>query len=302
MDEQGMIARRSLEAGQSCVIHIFDARSHEVVEIYRTRQLALEAPNWHRDGRLFLNGDGHLWQFDLASLQLDRIDCPGLPFLNNDHVLAPDGEMIFVSACDWHIHRINLADATHVQVSTHDTERPLRHFLHGISRNGAELAFVGIEPQGDDTWGCANIFTMPVKGGAARQLTFGNKPADGCEYSPDGQWIYFNSEAFSDIPGHAQIVRIAHAGGTAEQLTFDERVNWFPHLSPCGTLACYLSYPPGTVGHPANVPVQVRLVAMENWTGDKAVFSCIGGQGTMNVNGWSPDGHAFAFISYPFDD
>lgn len=41
--------------------------------------------------------------------------------------------------------------------------------------------------------------------------------------------------------GHAQIARVFPAGGDPVQLTFNERVNWFPHLSPDGGYATYLS-------------------------------------------------------------
>jgi TolB protein len=36
-------------------------------------------------------------------------------------------------------------------------------------------------------------------------------------------------------------------GSNVEQLTFDDDVNWFPHLSPDGEHAVYLAFPPGTV-------------------------------------------------------
>ena len=43
-------------------------------------------------------------------------------------------------------------------------------------------------------------------------------------------------------------------------LRFDERVNWFPHISPDGEWIVYLSYPPGTVGHPPDKDVILRLM------------------------------------------
>ena len=56
----------------------------------------------------------------------------------------------------------------------------------------------------------------------------------GPEYSPDGEWIYFSSERAAKVPGHAQCFRMRPDGTGIEQLTFDERVNWFPHVSPDG--------------------------------------------------------------------
>src|SRR5439155_25294388 len=43
-----------------------------------------------------------------------------------------------------------------------------------------------------------------------------------------------------------------------EQLTHDERVNWFPHVSPNGKWIVYVSYPAGTVKHPPDKDVILR--------------------------------------------
>lgn len=90
--------------------------------------------------------------------------------------------------------------------------------------------------------------------GVPQRVGTGFSPADGPEFSPDGTHLYFNSEVASDIPGHAQLFRVALADDEVEQLTDDERVNWFQHVSPNGRLVSYLSYPSGTQGHPAVFP------------------------------------------------
>lgn len=303
--DRSRIQHRQLLDGQSCVVHTIDTSSGQVAEVHRTTDVLLEAPNWVTPGELILNGDGVLWRLDVTSGALVQLDFPRLPDLNNDHVLAPgDTDVMYVSGFDWHVHRLSLATAEHHQVTQDDPSRPMRHFLHGVSPDGSELAYVGVEPGADGPWGAANIFTIPVAGGASRQLTFGDRRADGPEYSPDGEWIYFNTEAFTTTPGHAQIARMRPDGSKVEQRTFDERVNWFPHLaptSPSGDRACYLSYPPGTIGHPENRPVELRYVTDGDWAGASVVARINGGQGTINVNSWHPDGRAFAFVSYPTD-
>ena len=87
------------------------------------------------------------------------------------------------------------------------------------------------------------------------------------------------------------------AGETIEQLTDDERVNWFPHPAPDGSAIAYVSFPPGTVGHPADVEdVRVRLLE----DGEiREIATVFGGQGTMNVPSWSPDSRFFAYVAYP---
>ncbi|MDH6268838.1 TolB protein [Rhizobium sp. SG_E_25_P2] len=292
---------RQLLTGQNCVVHIYDADAGVVTEVLRTRDRLLEAPNWPWPDRLLLNGDGLLWTLDLGSGALQHFDIDGLPFVNNDHVPAPDGKTLYVSCYDWRIHGVSIETRDHWLVSRDEPSSPLRHFLHGVSPNGKELAFVGVESSPVSPWGAANIYTMDIGGGRLRQWTHGDRPADGCEYSPDGGWIYFNTEALSKEKGHAQIARLERDSGAIEQLTFDSRVNWFPHLAPTGDLACYLSYPEGTMGHPENCPVDLCLVRSGEWAAAETVARLFGGQGTINVNSWSPDGRRFAYVSYPMD-
>jgi Tol biopolymer transport system component len=83
-----------------------------------------------------------------------------------------------------------------------------------------------------------------------------------------------------------------------QQLTFDERVNWFPHPSPDGSLVAFVSFPPGTLGHPADRDVIVRMMDPDGRNVvDVDRFN--GGQGTINVASWSPDSQAFAYVRYP---
>jgi Tol biopolymer transport system component len=121
---------------------------------------------------------------------------------------------------------------------------------------------------------------------------------DGPEYSPDGQWIYYNSEEAASVPGHAQLFRMRPDGTGQEQLTFDDRVNWFPHLSPDGTRLVFISYEPGTLSHPADVPVTLRVMPASGGT-PETVATLFGGQGTLNTNSWATDSQRFAFIAYP---
>ena len=83
-----------------------------------------------------------------------------------------------------------------------------------------------------------------------------------------------------------------------ERLTFDERVNWLPHLSPNGEWCDYISYEEGTITHPADLPVELRLIPA-NGGEPRTVATLFGGQGTLNTNGWAPDSRRFAFVAYP---
>jgi Tol biopolymer transport system component len=90
-------------------------------------------------------------------------------------------------------------------------------------------------------------------------------------------------------------------GGRLEQLVVSETVDWFPHLSPNGEFATYVSFPIGTRGHPADLDVEVRLVRTTDWSTPIARYPLFGGQGTINVNSWSPDSRRFAFVAYPIN-
>ena len=71
-----------------------------------------------------------------------------------------------------------------------------------------------------------------------------------------------------------------------------------PNPSPDGSQLVYLSYPSGTVSHPADLPVALWLLEVQGGR-PRTLVRLFGGQGTMNVNSWSPDGTRFAFVAYP---
>jgi Tol biopolymer transport system component len=129
-------------------------------------------------------------------------------------------------------------------------------------------------------------------------LTDGSCPVDGPEYSADGAWIYFNSEAAATQAGHAQVFRMRPDGAGVEQLTHDARVNWFPHAAPDGTIFAYISFPTGTFGHPADKDVIIRTMAPDG-SDQRDIDRFNGGQGTINVTSWSPDSQRFAYVRYP---
>ncbi|MBC9248220.1 biopolymer transporter Tol [Paracoccus sp. 11-3] len=294
---------RTLASGQRCQIWVHDTKTGDSFLILETRGLLLEAPNWTLDGQaLIVNGDGGLWRLDLADPGLRSIALTGLPAINNDHVLDPDGQHIYVSTYDdWQIYRAPLAGGRARRVTGKDGPDGLLHFLHGVSPDGRQLAFVGV--QADLTAGrlrmtSAEICTIGWDGQGFRQITRAGVPADGPEYSPNAEWIYFNTEVFS---GHAQIARMRPDGAGLTRLTYSETVDWFPHLSPDGRMAVYLAYPNGTNGHPENLWVDLMLVHDEDWSNPAHAVRLFGGQGTINVNSWAPDSRRFSYVAYPTD-
>jgi TolB protein len=287
---------RTLGPNQRAEIWIVDVADTSARLLYTSESVLLEAPNWAPDGKgLLLNGDGLLWRLDLDAT-LTQMVMEGLPPINNDHVIDAPAGLVYLSANDGHIYRAPIG----VGAAQRVTDDPTRyHFLHGVSPDGQTLAFVEI-PVGDFT-GRGRLALISSHGGHVSYPSAGTKHLDGPEYSPDGDWLYFNTEEFTDEPGHAQLARIPSDGGPMERLVSSDAVDWFPHMSPDGTLATYLRFPSGTLGHPPDVDVEVRLVATHDWHKVLARFPLFGGQGTLNVNSWSPDSRHFAFVAYPID-
>jgi hypothetical protein len=60
----------------------------------------------------------------------------------------------------------------------------------------------------------------------------------------------------------------------------------------------YISFPPGTLGHPENKPVQI-VVADPLGQAEQDRFDLFGGQGSLNVNSWAPASDRFAYVDYP---
>lgn len=289
---------RSLSAGQRAELTVIDLAGQ--TRVILTADEVIEAPNWSADGQfLVFNAGGRLFRIGASGGRPEQIDTGPLGDINNDHVLSPDGTTVYVSSDDGHIYAVPFAGGLLRRVSNkHKT--PFHYYLHGISPDGMTLTYVAIE-QRDDGDRQVNVFTIPAAGGPDTRLTELSMPNDGPEYSPDGRWIYFNSELAASRPGHAQIFRMnADDGSGLEQLTFDSLVNWFPHLSPDGKHVAVLSYPQGTIGHPADKDVLLRLMSPEGGP-LRVLASFFGGQGTINVNSWSPDSQKLAYVAYPMD-
>lgn len=256
--------------------------------IFQTEML-IEAPNWSPCGTyLLVNGDGGLFRVPLDKPALQAVDLGGLGELNNDHGISPDGQTYAVSS-----HQggqgsaIWLVDAQGGVPSPVSPASP--SWWHGWSPDGKTLAYVAA--RGGSR--VIDVYTQPADGGPETRLTHAEGHHDGPDYSPDGTLIYYNC----DRDGHAQIW-VMQADGSGQRKVFaDEYVNWFPHPSPCGRHVIYLAYPPGTTGHPRDLPI--AICRMDPDGGNRQRLTAFnGGQGTMNVPNWAPDGSAFAYVRY----
>jgi TolB protein len=289
-----------------------------------------EAPNWTRDGTaLIFNRNGHLYRLSLVAHDLDAHDLNGHDLnghdlnghdltkgesagvepsvidtgfanrCNNDHGISPDQASLAISDQSQEDNKSIVYIVPIVGGTPRRITQKSPSYWHGWSPDGKTLAFVGQRHvDNEDNF---DIYAIPVTGGEEKRLTTAKGLDDGPEYSPDGKYIYFNSER----TGHMQIWRMRADGSGQEQVFSDDWNNWFPHISPDGRWMVFLSYEPGVTGHPPNQNVMLRIMSLSEKEADKkpenkitVLARLFGGQGTINVPSWSPDSKEVAFVSY----
>lgn len=281
------------------LITIYDFRTKKTRTVHEMDGV-MEAPNWSRDGKfLLVNTGGDLFKLPVAGGKLEKIELDGPGYrCNNDHDLSRDGKRLAFSASSptSRQSQVYVADADGKNVKLLTPAAP--SYFHGWSPDGKWLAFVG------QRGGKYELFRVPVEGGPEERLTSKGAYDDGPEYSPDGHWIYFNSNR----SGGWDLWRIPALGGgpedrAAERITNDEGEDWFPHFSPNGKHLIFLTFPKGTEGHNGKMPGMMLRYLPPPGTkirikNPKTLLTFFGGQGTINVNSWSPDSKQFAFVIY----
>jgi TolB protein len=251
-----------------------------------------EAPNWLKDDTLVFNGGGHLLRIPSdGSAKPAQLNSGSAARINNDHVPTPDGSMVGISDQTQpggsRIYLMPLAGGLPRQITQNAPS-----YLHGISPDGQILLYCAQRN------GNFDVYSIPVTGGEETRLTTSPGLDDGPEYSPDGKHIYFNSTR----SGSMQIWRMQPDGSEQQQVTPDDGYNnWFAHPSPDGARMAFVTFDRDVPAdqHPPDKEVILRLMTLAN-NRITVLTKLFGGQGTMNVNSWSPDGRRLAFVSYQY--
>jgi Tol biopolymer transport system component len=292
------------------MITIYDLRTKATKVIY-TADTTWEAPNWTHDGKYLLaNSAGALWKLPVdapAPVTPEKLDLDASYRCNNDHGFSFDGKMLAFSA------NTPTARTSQVFLATADGKDPKlmtqtgTNYFHGFSPDGKWLSFIGQRPVDGVTK--TEIYRVSADGATEEKLTSTGGYDDGTDYSPDGKWIYFNSNRLGTTNDGWDIWRMPPDGAgpkdaKAERVTHDALEDWFPHVSPDGKWIVFLSFPHGTENHNDKMDVEMRMIpapgAKANPEGAQiqTLLKFYGGQGTINVNSWSPDSTRFAFVVY----
>ncbi len=259
-------------------------------KVLYTDSTSIQAPNWTTDGRaLIYNKNGLLYRYDLSTNAITQIPTGFATRNNNDHVLSFDGRHLGISHHSEEdkgvsmVYTMPVSGGTPKKITTVGPS-----YLHGWSPDAKWLIYTGGRNDEYD------IYKISAKGGKEIKLTNSKGLDDGSEYSPDGKYIYFNSVR----SGSMQLWRMKPDGSNPEQLTNDAFNNWFPHVSPDGQWMVFLSYGQDVApsDHPFYKRVQLRLMPA-NGGPVRTLAYLYGGQGTINVPSWSPDGKQVAFVS-----
>jgi len=252
---------------------------------------SIEAPNWTQDNEaLIYNSEGLIYRYDLATHKTDVLPTDFANRNNNDHTLSFDGAMLGISSSSGEseygslIYTVPLAGGTPKRITPKGPS-----YLHGWSPDGKWLTYTGGRNEVYDIYKIAS-------NGSGAEIKLTDQPTldDGSEYSPDGNYIYFNSAR----TGSMELWRMQPDGSQQEQLTDDNLQNWFPHISPDGKWIVFLSYLPeiDAESHPFYKQVYLRRIPISGGR-IKVIAYLFGGQGTINVPSWSPDSKHIAFIS-----
>lgn len=290
-------AGAQVPAGKKVIssLYIYDLTSGKSTLVLEEER-HFEAPNWSRDGKyLLINSNGLLEKISPKGEKLGVLPTGKVNKANNDHGFSFDGTTLYISSAKPEI-KEHTSFIYKVAATGGEPEliTPLStSYWHGVSPDNRKIVYCAARN------GNYDVYQMDVNGGEEIRLTKEEGLDDGPEYSPDGNYIYFNSYR----TGRMQIWRMLADGSHPEQMTFDNYSNWFAHISPNNQVATIITYlEDQQQAHPFGRQVKLRLLDLKNKSIRDLTDAFYGGQGTINVPSWNPEGTRFAYVRYDLKD
>lgn len=271
-------------------LEILDVVTGERKVIYETAA-PIEAPNWTSDGdTIIYNSAGRVYKLYLPTKKVSLFSTGFEVKNNNDHIISYKSKLLGITHMEkaiddnWHVYKLPINGGEPVQLTFKSPS-----YLHGWSPDGRYILYTSKRNNQFEIYRGNSDGT-----GEELQLTNNDSMDDGSEYTPDGKYIYFNSSR----SGAMRLWRMDADGKNPKQITHDNFNDWFPHISPDGKHILFLSYLPDVEPdlHPYYKAVYLRMLPIVGGE-PKVVAYLYGGQGTINVPSWSPDGRYVAFVS-----
>jgi hypothetical protein len=170
-------------------ISVFDGKRKVIWE----KAGRFEAPNWMPDGKkLLFNMDGLLYTIPVSGGEIIQLNTGTVNKCNNDHGISFNGKLVAISSQKPGATQGGSAvfilpiTGGEPELITENTPS----YWHGWAPNNKEVVYVAMRG-GKKVY---NIYRNSIKGGKEVALTDikDGEHVDGCEYSPDGKYIYYN--------------------------------------------------------------------------------------------------------------
>ncbi|MGA7316235.1 MAG: hypothetical protein WBX22_19950, partial [Silvibacterium sp.] len=187
-------AAGAAEAPQRSRIYVYDLRTHSSKLVF-TADGIWEAPNWSPDGKYLISNSGGLiytlaFKVDGTVQTPEKLNVPHDYECNNDKAISPDGtKLAFSASRGGDGSEVYLADPDGSNIRQITNVSP--SYFHGWSPDNKTLAYVAQRRAGGHQY---DIYVQPAAGGNETRLTSNPHHDDGPDYSPDGKWIYINSD------------------------------------------------------------------------------------------------------------
>src|SRR3989449_199397 len=201
--------------------------------------------------------------------------------LNVSPAWTPDGRRIlFVSDRDGarDVYAVRLSNSGTPAGKPSRLTTGLNAHSISLSADGTRLAY-SVYTSHANVWAIPIPTDGPVSVDRATQVTTGNQTVEGMTPSPDGRWLYFDS----DRSGNADIYRMPLGGGGPEQLTTTPADDFSPNVSADGRWVAFHSLRFGT-----------RDIFVMPAGGGEAQ-RVTDDPGEERVSSWSPDGRSLSY-------